>query len=527
MKILVLDDSHVAQTVISLELKNYGFPDHKCFSHVAEALSELQKNSYDVIILDYFLSGVTADTVIDKIRLLSGYTITPIIVVSSMGQQEEREKVFKKNNVEFFYKNAIPSYLGEFLISHLELNKILKKASILIVEDSKTYQSVLSEFLNGTGVRFNIAGDIKTASNLFSQHAHNLILVDFELPDGNGIEFASSIRSRFSNFDTQIILMTTHDLSNKLENAFKIGINDFIRKPFTSEELETRIFNSIKIIYSQRIKAKHRQINDKLLVQTEKLIAYENMSEKFVNELIGPIEIIESHQKTLSTCITETIAASRQKPELIDQVPILQKIELIKECLYEMDQSQNELREVAKQIGYASHMVSGEPRMVDIVNAFRPYIEKIESAFSFVIDFDKSESAHLLAKVESIDRAFHLVTDYIIHSLIRKKSLLKDDFFPFVKIVTHKANGLVKFVINSNGVGFSKDSTSDGMTQKDILKGPIKNHIDYRLQIAKEIFDYHLVNFSFNNDNENHEIYTLEFSSRTSTSDRGAKKSVV
>ena len=63
--------------------------------------------------------------------------------------------------------------------------------------------------------------------------------------------------------------------------------------------------------------------------------------------------------------------------------------------------------------------------MVDIVNAFRPYIEKIESAFSFVIDFDKSESAHLLAKVESIDRAFHLVTDYIIHSLIRKKISIK------------------------------------------------------------------------------------------------------
>lgn len=110
---------------------------------------------------------------------------------------------------------------------------------ILIVEDEIGIANFLKQGLEEEGYNVLVANDGKTGYELAVNQKVNLILLDWILPQMTGIEVCKSIRK--TDAKTPIIFLTAKDTVQETIEGLKAGANDYIKKPFSFDELVERI----------------------------------------------------------------------------------------------------------------------------------------------------------------------------------------------------------------------------------------------------------------------------------------------
>lgn len=110
---------------------------------------------------------------------------------------------------------------------------------ILIVEDELGIANFLKQGLEEEGYEVLIAHDGKTGYDLALSQKLNLILLDWMLPQMTGIDVCQSIRK--TDLKTPIIFLTAKDTVQETIEGLKAGANDYIKKPFSFDELLERI----------------------------------------------------------------------------------------------------------------------------------------------------------------------------------------------------------------------------------------------------------------------------------------------
>ena len=111
--------------------------------------------------------------------------------------------------------------------------------SILLVEDDKNLGIVIRDFLEISGFQVVLKEDGKLGLNEFRNGSYDLILLDIMLPLLDGFSVAEEIRK--SDCETPIIFLTAKNLKEDKLRGFRIGGDDYITKPFSTEELKLRI----------------------------------------------------------------------------------------------------------------------------------------------------------------------------------------------------------------------------------------------------------------------------------------------
>ena len=110
---------------------------------------------------------------------------------------------------------------------------------ILIVEDEKGIVDFLKQGLEEEGYDVLVANDGETGYKLALSQKVNVILLDWILPKMTGIEVCKSIRK--TDTKTPIIFLTAKDTVQETIEGLKAGANDYIKKPFSFDELVERI----------------------------------------------------------------------------------------------------------------------------------------------------------------------------------------------------------------------------------------------------------------------------------------------
>ncbi len=120
----------------------------------------------------------------------------------------------------------------------------MKKTKVLYVEDEIFLAKIVSETLQSRGYEVVLESDGGRAFDLYSAEKPDVCILDIMLPNKDGFGIADEIREK----DTQvpIIFLSAKSQTNDVINGFKIGANDYIRKPFSIEELIVRIENVLK-----------------------------------------------------------------------------------------------------------------------------------------------------------------------------------------------------------------------------------------------------------------------------------------
>ncbi|WP_427873743.1 response regulator transcription factor [Flavobacterium sp. MMS24-S5] len=110
---------------------------------------------------------------------------------------------------------------------------------ILIVEDEVGIVQFLKQGLQEEGYQITTAADGSKGFELVQEQKFDLILLDWMLPKINGLDLCKAIRVK--DHTTPIIFLTAKDTVQETIEGLKAGANDYIKKPFSFEELVERI----------------------------------------------------------------------------------------------------------------------------------------------------------------------------------------------------------------------------------------------------------------------------------------------
>jgi len=112
---------------------------------------------------------------------------------------------------------------------------------ILIVDDEPMISRALEAVLNNKGFEITKASSGKEALQGIADQSPNLVLLDIEMPEMNGLETCEKIREIKNREELAIIMITGDTDESTTRAALEKGANDFIPKPCTTEELVSKI----------------------------------------------------------------------------------------------------------------------------------------------------------------------------------------------------------------------------------------------------------------------------------------------
>ncbi len=117
------------------------------------------------------------------------------------------------------------------------------KCSILIIEDDVQISQFLQSSLKANGYHSLCAPTIAGGKQLFNEHKPTLIILDLNLPDGDGRDFISHVRI---SSDIPILVLSARQSEQEKVDCFDLGADDYLAKPFGVNELLARVKVSLK-----------------------------------------------------------------------------------------------------------------------------------------------------------------------------------------------------------------------------------------------------------------------------------------
>src|SRR5580704_3910645 len=112
---------------------------------------------------------------------------------------------------------------------------------VLIIDDDAAFTLLASETLQQAGFDARSASNARDAVAAFESHIPDLVLLDVELPGSNGFELCTTLRLMSHGYDVPIVMVTGHDDTASIAQAYEVGATDFIHKPVLWATLPHRI----------------------------------------------------------------------------------------------------------------------------------------------------------------------------------------------------------------------------------------------------------------------------------------------
>lgn len=120
----------------------------------------------------------------------------------------------------------------------------MSKTKVLYVEDELFLGKIVKESLESRGFEVTMESDGAKATGTFKNSQPDICVLDVMLPNKDGFTIADEIRDM--NEEVPIIFLTAKTQTEDVVKGFSLGGNDYIRKPFSMEELIVRIQNALR-----------------------------------------------------------------------------------------------------------------------------------------------------------------------------------------------------------------------------------------------------------------------------------------
>ncbi|MBU0726079.1 MAG: response regulator [Alphaproteobacteria bacterium] len=119
--------------------------------------------------------------------------------------------------------------------------------SCLIVDDSRVVRMVARKILEQLEFAIDEAADGKAAVEACEKHMPDAILLDWNMPVMNGIEFLRALRQMPGGDKPVVVFCTTENEMSRIQEALMAGANEYIMKPFDSDIIQSK-FEQVGLI---------------------------------------------------------------------------------------------------------------------------------------------------------------------------------------------------------------------------------------------------------------------------------------
>jgi two-component system OmpR family response regulator len=127
-----------------------------------------------------------------------------------------------------------------------------EKVRILLCEDDENLGMLLREYLQTRGYDADLQPDGEAGYKAFTKNKYDLCVLDVMMPKKDGFTLASDIRG--INTEVPIIFLTAKSMKEDILQGFKLGADDYLSKPFSMEELLSRIESILRRVRGKKIK---------------------------------------------------------------------------------------------------------------------------------------------------------------------------------------------------------------------------------------------------------------------------------
>jgi DNA-binding NtrC family response regulator len=231
MKILIIDDQGLNQNHFPGLFRMKGHTAMTA-SSIEEARAAIERDTFDLALINFQLLDSKGPEIINLIK--DKKPETKIIDISEKDQSGR----FHNTGIDSFIEKPLnDKEILEILNRRSQQEPISKKPRILIADDQQELREYLSFILKEKYIAAT-AGSVKDAMRYMDDYSVNLILLDYEMPNINGIAALGEIRKRHP--DTVVIMMSGYAPADIKQKAFDLGVFAFLMKPF---DIDKRLNN--------------------------------------------------------------------------------------------------------------------------------------------------------------------------------------------------------------------------------------------------------------------------------------------
>ncbi|MBC7879630.1 MAG: GAF domain-containing protein [Anaerolineales bacterium] len=250
-RVLIVDDNSTNRYILNMQTNKWGMMPRDTESP-AEAVKWIQSGEvFDVAILDMHMPDMDGLELAKQIRQSDGKI--PLVLFSSLGRREAGDDMNLFS--AYLTKPIKQSQLFDTLVSLFVNAKVQEEKpvtermkldpemaarhplKILLAEDNAVNQKLALRFLQQMGYRADIASNGLEAIESVERQSYDVILMDVQMPEMDGLEATRDIRKLTQVRQPRIIAMTANAMQGDREQCIAAGMDDYIAKPIHVDEL--------------------------------------------------------------------------------------------------------------------------------------------------------------------------------------------------------------------------------------------------------------------------------------------------
>ncbi|MCY2992917.1 MAG: response regulator [Planctomycetota bacterium] len=267
-RVLIVDDSDSAREVLTTMLTNKGFAVEavQCGEESLSALTAASHGGtpFDLVLMDWRMPGMDGIEASRRIKADSTLSRTPaILMVTAFGREEVMKRAAENGLDGFLIKPVNESILIDTIteIFIRPSRGVISQASgpglldtpvhlvgrrILLVEDNEINRELATELLTDFGLCVETAENGRESVARATTEAFDLVLMDIQMPEMDGLTATRLIRADERLRDLPIIAMTANAMSSDREKSLAAGMNDYVTKPIDPARLLATLSRWIK-----------------------------------------------------------------------------------------------------------------------------------------------------------------------------------------------------------------------------------------------------------------------------------------
>jgi PAS domain S-box-containing protein len=261
-RVLILDDNDTNRQIARAYAESWGMVARDAESPV-EALEWIRRGDpFDVAIIDMQMPELDGLAVAQEIRRSRDADRLALILLTSLGRREaEAEGQFAAS----LTKPIRPSQLYDVLLDVLGEEAAIAPPEpkvgaettgeaptgiglrVLVAEDNAVNQRLALLLLEKLGHRADIVGNGREALEALERQRYDVILMDVQMPEMDGLEATRRIHERWGSERPRIVAVTAGAMSEERDRCLAAGMDDFLSKPIRVEELSAALMEVARL----------------------------------------------------------------------------------------------------------------------------------------------------------------------------------------------------------------------------------------------------------------------------------------